>query len=234
MELLAGEDVSQLIERGAFEPQLAADYVLQACFAVAEAHSLGIVHRDLKPANLFVTRRMDGTTLVKVLDFGISKSAAGDGRQLTPTQAMLGTAACISPEQMRSAGSVDARTDVWSIGTVLYELVEARRPFQADSFSEMCVMVAMDPPARMTNALDLEPIKTKLMHVASGQGWSRAKVDALDVEYRRFLYLAHAFPNEETAPTVDVATFWHSPILDTAQYSADCANTFDYFLHPDP
>jgi hypothetical protein len=83
-------------------------------------------------------------------------------------------------------------------------------------------------------ALDLEPIKTKLMHVASGQGWSRAKVDALDVEYRRFLYLMHAFPNEETAPTVDVDTFWHYHILDTAKYASDCAATFGYFLHHYP
>ncbi|MES2015664.1 MAG: hypothetical protein V4484_04150 [Pseudomonadota bacterium] len=82
--------------------------------------------------------------------------------------------------------------------------------------------------------LDLEPVKTKLMHVASGEGWSRSKVDALDVEYRRFLYLMHAFPNEETAPTVDVDTFWHYHILDTAKYALDCENTFGYFLHHYP
>jgi hypothetical protein len=83
-------------------------------------------------------------------------------------------------------------------------------------------------------ALDLEPIKTKLMHVASGEGWSRAKVDALDVEYRRFLYLMHAFPQEETAPTVDVDTFWHYHILDTMKYAADCQAVFGYFMHHYP
>ncbi len=82
--------------------------------------------------------------------------------------------------------------------------------------------------------LDLEPVKTKLMHVASGEGWSRRKVDALDVEYRRFLYLSFAFPNEETAPTVDVDTFWHYHILDTQKYAIDCENTFGYFLHHYP
>ncbi len=82
--------------------------------------------------------------------------------------------------------------------------------------------------------LDLEPVKTKLMHVASGEGWSRAKVDAMDVEYRRFLYLMHAFPHEEVAPTVDVDTFWHYHILDTAKYALDCENTFGYFLHHYP
>ena len=82
--------------------------------------------------------------------------------------------------------------------------------------------------------LDLEPVKTKLMHVASGEGWSRTKVDALDVEYRRFLYLMHIFPHQESAPTVDVDTFWHYHILDTAKYAADCEATFGYFLHHDP
>ncbi|HEY0063275.1 MAG TPA: glycine-rich domain-containing protein-like [Telluria sp.] len=83
-------------------------------------------------------------------------------------------------------------------------------------------------------ALDLEPIKMKLMHVASGEGWSQARADAMEIEYRRFLYLMHAFPNEETAPTVDVDTFWHYHILDTAKYAADCEQVFGYFLHHYP
>ena len=83
-------------------------------------------------------------------------------------------------------------------------------------------------------ALDLEPIKTKLMHVASGQGWTRARADAMALEYRRFLYLMHSFPNEACAPTVDVDTFWHYHILDTAKYAADCEQVFGYFLHHDP
>ena len=83
-------------------------------------------------------------------------------------------------------------------------------------------------------ALDLEPVKTKLMHVASGEGWSRTKADALDVEYRRFLYLMYAFPDEETAPTVDVDTFWHYHILDTMKYAADCEKTFGFFVHHYP
>ncbi len=83
-------------------------------------------------------------------------------------------------------------------------------------------------------ALDLEPIKTKLMHAASGEGWTRARADAMDLEYRRFLYLAHTFPNAGCAPTVDVDTFWHYHILDTVKYAADCEQAFGYFLHHDP
>jgi hypothetical protein len=84
------------------------------------------------------------------------------------------------------------------------------------------------------NALNLEPIKTKVMHAASGEGWTRAKADAIALEYRRFLYLMHAFPHEQVAPTVDVDTFWHYHILDTMKYADDCEQAFGYFLHHYP
>jgi len=84
------------------------------------------------------------------------------------------------------------------------------------------------------NALDLAPIKTKLMHRASGEGWSAAHADAVEIEYRRFLTLMKLYPNEATAPLVDVDTFWHYHILDTAKYATDCASAFGYFLHHYP
>ncbi len=153
MEFLDGHDLGQLVdERGPLQPPLAAMLMLQAAEALAEAHSRDIVHRDVKPSNLFVCWRPDGSAMVKVLDFGISKSPIGVDMKLTQTQSLLGTPAYMSPEQMRSARLVDARTDIWSLGTVFYELLEGRRPFEADSFSEMCVKVAMDPPDPMVNA----------------------------------------------------------------------------------
>jgi hypothetical protein len=83
-------------------------------------------------------------------------------------------------------------------------------------------------------SLDLDRIKTKLCHVESGEGWSRARADAAEVEYRRFLYLMKAFPAEQTVPSVEVDTFWHYHILDTMKYAADCDAVFGYFLHHDP
>ncbi|MEO8703474.1 MAG: serine/threonine-protein kinase [Kofleriaceae bacterium] len=153
MEFLDGHDLGDLLEqRGTIPAAWASMLVLQAAEALAEAHSIGIVHRDIKPSNLFVTWRPDGTAILKVLDFGISKAPAGNDMQLTQTQSLLGTPAYMSPEQMRSARLVDARTDIWSLGTVMYELLEGRRPFEAESFSEMCVKVAVDAPEPMTNA----------------------------------------------------------------------------------
>jgi eukaryotic-like serine/threonine-protein kinase len=153
MEYLEGHDLGQLLEdRGSIGMPWAIELTLQACEALAEAHSIGIVHRDIKPTNLFVTWRPDGSALVKVLDFGISKALTASGLQLTQTQSLLGTPAYMSPEQMRSARLVDPRTDIWALGTVLYELLEGRRPFEAESFSEICVRVAVEPPAAMTKA----------------------------------------------------------------------------------
>ena len=83
-------------------------------------------------------------------------------------------------------------------------------------------------------ALDLDRIKTKLCHAESGEGWSRARADAAEIEYRRFLYLMKAYPTEQTVPNVEVDIFWHYHILDTVKYAADCAAAFGYFLHHDP
>lgn len=83
-------------------------------------------------------------------------------------------------------------------------------------------------------ALDLDPIKVKLMHEESGEGWSLEKATAVEAEYRRFLYLMKKFPEEQTAPLFDVDTFWHYHILDTMKYAVDCEAVFGYFLHHFP
>ncbi|HZX25490.1 MAG TPA: glycine-rich domain-containing protein-like [Telluria sp.] len=83
-------------------------------------------------------------------------------------------------------------------------------------------------------ALDLDPIKVKLMHEASGEGWSLDKANAVEAEYRRFLFLMKKFPEEQTAPLFDVDIFWHYHILDTMKYAQDCEQVFGYFLHHFP
>lgn len=144
MEHLEGEDLGAMLARERKVPlALAVDYLLMACDAVAEAHSLGIVHRDLKPANLFVTRSVDDRPLLKVLDFGISKLVDGGefGASVTQTQAVLGSPLYMSPEQMEASRDVDARADVWALGTILYQMLAGAPPFEAQTVPLLYVKV---------------------------------------------------------------------------------------------
>jgi eukaryotic-like serine/threonine-protein kinase len=152
MEFLSGRDLADELDLpGQIDVPTAIDYLLQASEAVAEAHSLGLIHRDLKPANLFLTHRPDGSPLVKVLDFGISKainvndSALEPAPSLTATHSLLGSPAYMSPEQIRRPKSVDTRTDIWSLGSILYELLTRDPPFNADSPLALLAAVVSDP-----------------------------------------------------------------------------------------
>src|SRR4051812_21122001 len=151
MEYLEGSDLSELVrKRGALPVEETVELVLQACEALAEAHKLGIVHRDLKPANLFCVKRSDGLPYVKVLDFGISKvtnvGASGPDMSMTRTTAVMGSPLYMSPEQMTAAKNVDARTDIWALGVVLYELLSGKVPFHGDTYPELCIKIATQPP----------------------------------------------------------------------------------------
>ena len=150
MEFLEGGDLSAWLQaRGAMPVEQAVDFVLQTCVALADAHSMGVVHRDLKPSNLFCVRRSDGRLVIKVLDFGISKlvdAAQADGAMsMTKTTAIMGSPLYMSPEQMRSSKDVDARTDIWALGVILYELLSGTPPFVGASLTEVAVKVAIEP-----------------------------------------------------------------------------------------
>jgi eukaryotic-like serine/threonine-protein kinase len=145
MEYLAGNDLRKMIRtQGPFSIQAAVEYIVQICEGVAEAHAHGIIHRDLKPSNLLVTTRPDGSDLVKILDFGISKWAAmgEEEGELTQTGVVLGSPKYMSPEQLFGAGSVDSRTDIWSIGAILYELLTGRPPYDQPSLARICADLA--------------------------------------------------------------------------------------------
>jgi eukaryotic-like serine/threonine-protein kinase len=146
MEYLAGIDLKDLLrQRGRLDSGFAVDLALQGCEALAEAHAMDIVHRDVKPSNFFLTKGADGAPLLKLLDFGVSKSSSTMIKGITKTQTIIGTPAYMSPEQMASSKNVDARTDIWSLGVVLYELVSGRRPFRGDNFGRLVVQVTTRP-----------------------------------------------------------------------------------------
>ena len=150
LELLEGMDLAKLSkQKGALPVADAVEYVLQACEALVEAHAAGIVHRDLKPQNLFVTRRLNGTPLLKVLDFGIAK-AFGPGAvgqmALTDSAAIIGSPLYMAPEQMRSARTAEVRSDIWALGVILYELLGGQLPFDGETVTEVCIRVVNEDP----------------------------------------------------------------------------------------
>ncbi len=147
MEYLEGRDLGELIAKDGPQPvATSVEYVLQASEAVAQAHILGIIHRDLKPANLFLTQRVDGSNCIKVLDFGISKLRSSTDATATSTDEVFGSPAYMSPEQWVSSTDVDMRSDIWSLGGILYELLTGKLPFSGDGIPQLYNAVMMKPP----------------------------------------------------------------------------------------
>ena len=153
MELLDGRDLEEIVHsEGPLDVATAVPYMLQICAALAAAHGKGIVHRDVKPANLFLTRRNDGSPCIKLLDFGISKVSAASTQataSLTRTHEFLGSPPFMSPEQLTSCSTVDARSDLWSLGVTLFELLTAESAFDGPSTPELCGAILRDEPRRL-------------------------------------------------------------------------------------
>nr|MCU0685477.1 serine/threonine protein kinase [Polyangiaceae bacterium] len=159
MEHLDGEDLaSVLVSARARGEKLAVrdvcDYVMQACHGLAVAHAAGIVHRDLKPANLFLTWLTDGSPCIKVLDFGISKQGTSEDLALTSPREVLGSPLYMSPEQLRAPREVDARSDVWSLGVILFEMLAGKPPFDDEEFGQLFMRIQTKEPAAL---IDLRP-----------------------------------------------------------------------------
>jgi serine/threonine protein kinase len=155
MEYLEGEDLSLLLRReGRQSWSRVKTIAIQICRALRAAHSVGVIHRDMKLENCFMVARPDVDEVVKVLDFGVAKIIEGDGEQkqdgdrpLTRTGDVVGTAAYMAPEQAKGE-HLDARTDLYSVGVMLYELLVGRRPFDADSIFALMHKQAFEAPRR--------------------------------------------------------------------------------------
>ena len=144
MELLDGRDLSNIIEHDGPQPWARSiRWIVEACDAISEAHRLGIIHRDIKPSNLLLCE----TGSIKVLDFGIAKHLLPQKGEsaLTTGLVPLGTPAYMSPEQVRCARDVDARTDIWSLGVTLYELVTGRPPYDHEVPQACIAAIVADP-----------------------------------------------------------------------------------------
>jgi len=164
MEYLEGEDLGARLARGPLPLEDVADYIIQACDAVAEAHGLGIVHRDLKPENFFLARHGTSGHIIKVLDFGISKAqdtgtALGTGLpRMTDAGDRFGTPLYMSPEQLTSARDVDTRADIWALGVVTFELLTGKLPFAGNSIATLTANILTAPPTKLRAHLPHAPL----------------------------------------------------------------------------
>ena len=169
MELLEGHSLEREIEaRGHLSPHRCAEVLVPVCSALAAAHAAGVVHRDVKPSNVFLHRTAAGE-VPKVLDFGIAK-IAGDtalGRSITLDGSLLGTPAYMAPERFRR-GPYGPKSDVYSVGTVLYEMLSGRLPFMPVSADPLALvaMQAEDEPPPLPHFPDVTPALEALVRTA--------------------------------------------------------------------
>ena len=164
MELLRGEDLTSFLARhGTLAPTVAALITMQVLAALNAAHVIGVVHRDLKPDNIYLTRDLGapGGIRVKILDFGIAKLVGDQLGNKTKTKggSILGTPVYMAPEQCRGAGDIDARTDIYAVGCILFELLTGRPPFLAEGGGEVMAMHIYEPPPRLSSLAPQLPVE---------------------------------------------------------------------------
>ena len=197
MELLKGEDLSRvLLARGPLRPEVAAGIGWQVCLALERAHAAGVVHRDLKPANVFLTQGDDGSIKVKVLDFGIAKllhDARSRTLGITQHGIVVGTPHYMSPEQAQGLETVDHRTDLYSLGVLLFEAIAGSPPFpELQSYEETLYKILCEAPPRLASrAPGVHPAMDDLVAHLMSREPDRRPATAREVRSR----LATIFPS---------------------------------------
>lgn len=152
-ELLEGETMASRLKRAALSTRVTAELTCQLLDGLAAAHAAGIVHRDLKPDNIFLLpRKLGHEDFVKIIDFGVSKFQSEDpeAMSMTTTGAVIGTPYYLSPEQARGQKDIDARSDLYTVGVIMYQAVAGQVPVRADSFNELLFKIALQPPPALT------------------------------------------------------------------------------------
>jgi len=219
MELLEGTDLDAIIDREApVDIPRAVHFALQILRALQVSHAAGVVHRDMKPSNCFVITQAGEPDFVKLIDFGITKILGDDGANQTRTSVTMGTPAYMSPEQARSAKAAEPRSDLYSVGVILYELLTKKRPFEGESGNELVVKICTEPPLPIRQVRpDLPP------RLASAVEHALVKIPA--GRYEGAQAFAHALAPFADARSVDVLQRIDAGITNNAPLAAALAPT---------
>jgi serine/threonine-protein kinase len=201
LEYLEGLDLHRLLQRdGPLSPKDAAKYVREAAEGLAEAHQLGILHRDLKPSNLFLSPLPNGEPCVKILDFGLAKLTEEGITGLTEREDVMGSPSYMAPEQIRGLAQADARSDVWSLGVTLYELLTDALPFEGANATKTAAAVLTEPPADLAKrrpGLPSELVRIVSECLVKEADRRMASAGALAERLRKFEKSAAATPPAE-------------------------------------
>ncbi len=237
MEYLDGRDLGALAaQQGPVASEDVADFILQALEGLAHAHAAGIVHRDLKPSNLFLTDLPDGSRILKVLDFGISKSVSPDpggsmAKALTGSQ-VIGSPMYMSPEQVRNARGVDHRSDIFSLGVTMYELLTGVMPFEGEGVGETLAAI-----------LDAAPMPPRTHVPTLPKGLEKVVLRCLkkarDDRYSNVAEFARAVAPFGTGrwselPAKIQATLTHAPMASSPDSLGGMSAELQEQLHVDP
>lgn len=236
-ELLEGETLEKRIERGRISPRECARLTLQLLDGLAAAHQAGIVHRDLKPDNIFLITRSNQKDFVKIIDFGVSKYQFDDPQAmtLTSTGAVVGTPYYLSPEQARGERQIDARSDLYTVGVIMFRCVSGDVPHRADGLRSLLFKIALNPPPPLTRDVpDVDPAFAALVQKAMAREREARFQNAAEMRQTLEAWLANARPADGADDPARLAPVWSGSDTVAANWPAPTSSSFGRTAPPTP